>query len=599
MIHSFHIPVMGLAFTIDTPLKIAHLGISSVVSIGDHFLTEKARNFYAKKYNISTEKIDSADIDYRAKITTSYLNLMKQIVDMNWELHIEKLIHDKKYRNEFFETLPEPENWSSEWQINENILTKDAFNAWVKNNFKAGSIDVNIMTKLDKTNYHKGQMLNIEYNDAHAALRGFASSNLSSAVVFSAGMNSSLYNYIKVFSDFFQLENGTFKKKIILKVSDYRSALIQGKILAKKGIWVSEFRIESGLNCGGHAFPTQGNLMGPILEEFKSKRQELYEEIYSIWKTNVVNDYPELMDYQPYLKITAQGGVGTHHEHTFLLEYFGLDSVGWGSPFLLVPEAVSIDNDTLHKLARATENDLFLSYSSPLGVRFNNLKNSSKQLLQQWKQENGKVGSPCTKKFLQLNTEFSEKPICTASRQYIKLALKDLSTKNLTEERLKLEKEKLYEKECLCCGLSVPFLEENKLDQTLEGNGSSVCPGPNIAYFDRIYSLQEMLKHIYGRINLINRMDRPHMFIKELHLYFEYVSEKISDFYLNPDEKTKSYIHTFIENLIGGVKYYQNLFSNELYNVNVRQNIPLILKDILLQLHIKQSNLNEINSSVT
>jgi hypothetical protein len=28
--HSFHIPVMGLAFTIDTPIRVAHYGISSV-----------------------------------------------------------------------------------------------------------------------------------------------------------------------------------------------------------------------------------------------------------------------------------------------------------------------------------------------------------------------------------------------------------------------------------------------------------------------------------------------------------------------------------------------------------------------------------------
>jgi len=30
--HSFHIPVMGTGFTIDTPLKVARYGISSVIS---------------------------------------------------------------------------------------------------------------------------------------------------------------------------------------------------------------------------------------------------------------------------------------------------------------------------------------------------------------------------------------------------------------------------------------------------------------------------------------------------------------------------------------------------------------------------------------
>ena len=96
---------------------------------------------------------------------------------------------------------------------------------------------------------------------------------LNSSVVLSAGMNTKLYSYFESFSDFFPDENGKLKKKIILKVSDFRSALIQGKFLAKKGLWVSEYRIESGLNCGGHAFATDGYLIGPILEEFKTSRK--------------------------------------------------------------------------------------------------------------------------------------------------------------------------------------------------------------------------------------------------------------------------------------------------------------------------------------
>ena len=40
--------------------------------------------------------------------------------------------------------------------------------------------------------------------------------------------------------------------------------MTQSKVLAKKGIWVSEFRIESGLNCGGHAFAPGG--YAPVLD---------------------------------------------------------------------------------------------------------------------------------------------------------------------------------------------------------------------------------------------------------------------------------------------------------------------------------------------
>ena len=67
-----------------------------------------------------------------------------------------------------------------------------------------------------------------------------------------AGFNRRLYAYIEQFKDFYADAKGEIKKKIILKVSDFRSTIIQGKFLAKKGLWVSEYRIESGLNCGGH-----------------------------------------------------------------------------------------------------------------------------------------------------------------------------------------------------------------------------------------------------------------------------------------------------------------------------------------------------------
>ena len=40
-IHTFNIPVMGLAYTIDSPIRVAHLGISSVISIMDDELIEK------------------------------------------------------------------------------------------------------------------------------------------------------------------------------------------------------------------------------------------------------------------------------------------------------------------------------------------------------------------------------------------------------------------------------------------------------------------------------------------------------------------------------------------------------------------------------
>ena len=55
--HSFHIPVMGLGFTIDTPVRVAQYGISSVISIIDEVLIEKMREIYSEKFNIPFEPI--------------------------------------------------------------------------------------------------------------------------------------------------------------------------------------------------------------------------------------------------------------------------------------------------------------------------------------------------------------------------------------------------------------------------------------------------------------------------------------------------------------------------------------------------------------
>ena len=109
------------------------------------------------------------------------------------------------------------------------------------------------------------------------------------------------------------------------------------------------------------------------------------------------------------IRISVQGGVGSAVEHQFLLDYYKVDSVGKGEPFLLVPEATSVDDFTLNKLVESREKDIYLSNVSPLGVLFNNLKNSSKEVEKIARIKSGKPGSPCVKKYLALNKEFSEK----------------------------------------------------------------------------------------------------------------------------------------------------------------------------------------------
>ncbi len=247
--HSFHIPVMGIGFTIDSPLKVSQFGIDSVISLVDDILLEKLRKMYCEKFEQPYTEITNKMTDFRAKRITSYLDLIHGVAEEKFEelknITIESGIEIKKY----FSLLPDTSALKQEF----NRLTKDYFNVeeiknWVKENLSMGSIDVNIMTKVDKDNYVKKEKLPTEFNDAHAALRGYANSDLESSLILSAGMNPRLYSYMEQFDDFYPDENRYIKKKIVLKVSDYRSALIQGKFLAKKGLWVSEYRIESGLN---------------------------------------------------------------------------------------------------------------------------------------------------------------------------------------------------------------------------------------------------------------------------------------------------------------------------------------------------------------
>jgi len=560
--HSFHIPVMGIGFTIDTPLKVSQYGINSVISLVDDILLEQLRKMYCSKFKLPYNEITEKVKDYRAQRVTSYLNLINELAEKNFENFRSAAVEAGHDIREFFNNLPDSSTLKNEFrELTSKYLNLDEIKSWLKDNLSMGSIDVNIMTKLDKENYDKKEKLPIEYNDAHASLRGFANSNLKSTIVLSAGMNPRLYSYIEQFEDFYPNKEGFIKKKIALKVSDYRSALIQGKFLAKKGIWVSEYRVESGLNCGGHAFATDGYLMGPILDEFKQHREELHKSTYDILvqaleaKNKAI---PSNLD----LKLTAQGGVGTSEEHQFLLEHYNVDSVGWGSPFLLVPEATNVDDKTRQQLQEAREQDLYLSGISPLGVPFNNLRNNSKDLEKMEWLKSGKPGSPCPKKYLVSNTEFTEKRICPASRQYQVFKFRQLEETNLSADEYKIQYDKVNEKSCICVGLGTSALLANNVETKKLGDGVSVCPGPNIAYFTKIISLKRMIDHIYGRDNVISRNDRPNVFVKELRIYIDFLKNKVDEAKTSMTQKQEKYLQNFAKNLKEGISYYQKLFSN-------------------------------------
>ena len=426
--HTFHIPVMGLAYTIDSPIRVAQYGISSVISIIDDEIIEKMHTFYSKKFHFNYEGISNKIQDYRALRITSYLNMVDAVVLQKFEAFKQELAESKEALNNYIAMLPNKSELKKGLQnlMEDGIAFKENVMNYLENNLSAGEIDVNIMTKVDKDNFIKNEQLPVTFNDAHASLRGFANSNLSSSVVLSAGMNPRLYSYFENFKDFFPDTNGALKKKIILKVSDFRSAMIQGNFLAKKGLWVSEYRIESGLNCGGHAFATDGFLLGPILEEFHQKKEQLIQSAHELMvKALTIKEMP-IPENPLELKITVQGGVGTAEEHQFLLDHYQMDSVGWGSPFLLVPEATSVDAATRELLAKSVEKDFYISQISPLGIPFNTVRGTTNEALKQHRIAENKSGSSCPKKLLALSKEFSNQGICTASRKYQDIKLEEL-----------------------------------------------------------------------------------------------------------------------------------------------------------------------------
>lgn len=583
---------MGLAFTIDSPIRVAHYGISSVISIIDDELVEKLNAFYSEKLNLPYQEITKKAHDYRAKRITSYLNLVDKIVKDKFEEFKIELTESKASLENFRDMLPNTSEIKEKLSgyLDDSSNMKEKLQNYLDSYLKPGDIDVNIMTKIDKDNYIKGEQLPIEFNDAHASLRGFANSNLRSSIVLSAGMNPRLYSYFEKFKDFFPDQNFELKKKITLKVSDFRSAIIQGKFLAKKGLWVSEYRVESGLNCGGHAFATNGFLLGPILDEFKEKKEELIQETHEIY-VKALEDKEIPTPKEPLnMKITVQGGVGTAKEHEFLLDHFQVDSVGWGTPFLLVPEATSVDNETRELLTNAKEEDLYLSGISPLGVPFNTVKGSSNEFIKQERIDNNKAGSSCPKKYLALSKEMGPEGICTASKKFQDVQLNNLELRkeNITDETYQKAKFKITEKACLCMGLSNSALMENEIKLKGQAQGVVICPGPNLAYFDKQVSLLEMTQHIYGNLSVISHKNRPNMFIKELKMYVEYLRDEIESYSEEVNARQIKKWDTFKNNLFDGIDYYQNLFSDilssEHENIQIQlQQYKEELKNLMLE----------------
>jgi hypothetical protein len=533
------------------------------MSIVDDALIERVRRHYCASSNVAYQPISAREPDARARRITAWLDLVHLLVERQLDEVRALPFEPGNDKTKYFELLPDGALRRTYLECvampagHEKRRTEAALTAAMV----AGSADVNIMTKLDRARVDRdGVALGPEYSDAKAALRGFAASRLESNLVLSAGMNPTLLGMLESFPDFYRDADGRVRKGVVLKVSDFRSALVQGKFLARKGIEVREFRIESGLNCGGHAFATEGELLGPILAEFRDRRDSFPETFEPAIRQYYEKRGRAFAGGSRRPRVTVQGGIGTAGEVRRLCEHYGVDGTGWATPFLLVPEATALDAATRRRLAEAKEGELYVSDVSPLGVPFNNLRGSSSEVWTTRHIDEGRPGSACPHGYLASSTEFTETPICTASREYqrAKLASMGFATpppSDTSDPRVR----RVYEKTCICHHLGNGLLID--LGVARPDLPVAVCPGPNIAYFDREYTLREMVDHIYGRAEpSLVPGSRPHMFATELRMYVDHFGTLV-DRLAPGDEKSMAKLATFKENLERGLAHYRELVA--------------------------------------
>jgi hypothetical protein len=300
--------------------------------------------------------------------------------------------------------------------------------------------------------------------------------------------------------------------------------------------------------------------MGPILDEFRQKREELVEQLRAPYAKALAQQGRGPVPSSLSIRVTAQGGIGTAEEDCLLRERYGVDGTGWATPFLLVPEVSNVDEEHLRKLCEATADDVFLSESSPFGVPFWNLRTSASEEARRRRIAENRPGSGCSRGYVKLfNTEFTETPICTASRAYQEAKLRQLQEADLTDEQRRALTEGVLAKSCICRDLAGGATIKNGIDPTAT---TAVCCGPNIVHFSKLASLEEMVGHIYGRLSLLNDLPRPHMFLRELAISIDYLRNEMLKQRIGIVSYPADYFREYGENLLEGVRHYRQLASH-------------------------------------
>lgn len=519
-VHSFHIPVMGTGFTVDTPLKVARFGLASVISLVDDVLLEQVHQYHANRMNLPFEPVP-AGLDARMQRIRRYLDFLADCIAEQMRIIRAEAFTPESDITRYFELLPDGAlRTAYEAMLAEPDATrKTAMQDELRTKMEPGMVEANIMTHPDRLAYDQdNQPLAHEFSTTMLALQGFAESRGEGAVVFSAGYSPHLYRYTSSFDSFFATADAPARKKIVLKVSDYRSAAVQGRFLAKSGVWVSEYRVESGVNCGGHAFLGTASTLPATLRDFRDRRDELVEQLFVIYAKALEKLGKPVPDAAPPVRVTVQGGIATAEEDRFLREHYRIDGTGWGSPMLLVPEVTNVDPDHMTKLLEAKPEDVQLSHSSPLGVRFWMLTTSASEEQRKKRIADGTPGSPCVKHLVEINDEFGVPPLCAASRVFMMKKIAKIRETETDPARQQELINQAMERACICHDLGGGVLRNYDIDDRC---ATCICCGPNIVYFSKQATLREMTDHIYGRKALPVAVDRPHVFVNELQLYVD------------------------------------------------------------------------------
>jgi hypothetical protein len=98
---------MGTGFTIDTPLRVARFGISSVVSLVDDLLIERIHRYHAPQEGEPYAAIASGQPDPRAARITAYLNFLDKVVRRQIETMKSAPFEAGGETSRYFELLPD------------------------------------------------------------------------------------------------------------------------------------------------------------------------------------------------------------------------------------------------------------------------------------------------------------------------------------------------------------------------------------------------------------------------------------------------------------------------------------------------------------